>query len=135
MRKFSAALVVLLLSGCATTEEFARIKPSDLNNVRSLYDGQRVEVTGWMIIDSEEVALWDARADRDSNQDPNRCVSLLVSKPLAQSLASLNRSDVLISGVFHASVESFKPTMFTGLCNVSAIEVVEHGAVRALRSK
>lgn len=133
MRRFSAVLAVLLFSGCVTTEEPAGVKPSDLNKAPSQYDGKRVDITGWMILESEEVALWDTRADRDSNQDPDRCVSLLVPKSILQSLAPLNRSAVLISGVFHKSVEDFKPTMFTGLCNVSAIEVREHRAVQAVR--
>ena len=133
MRRFCAIFVALLLSGCVTVEEHAGLKPSDLNRAPSQYDGKQVEVTGWMILDSEEVALWDTQAGRDKNLDPNGCVSLLVPKGVAQSLGSLNRSEVSISGVFHASVDDFKPTMFTGLCNISAIEVLEHEAVRSLR--
>jgi hypothetical protein len=133
MRRFSAALVIFLLSGCVTVEDRAGLKPSDLNGAPSQYDGKQVDVAGWMILESEEVALWDTRADRDKNQDPRRCVSLLVPKDVAQSLASLNRSEVSISGVFHASVEDFKPMMFIGLCNVSAIELHESEEVRAIR--
>jgi hypothetical protein len=65
------------LGGCAANPA---LKPSDLNTHPDLYDGQRVTIRGWVIVQFESYHIWDSRTaalapSKDLN--PVQCVSLL----------------------------------------------------------
>lgn len=125
-------LLLLLCLGlgtaCSTLAQNV-VRPSVLNRAAAELNGKRVVAEGWMIIEAEEVALWDSQEDRNANRHPDRCVSLLIPHSVLDQMKPLSRVRVSVSGTFHKDVGELRPTMFYGLCNTSAIEVDSADAV------
>jgi|GEM_PF-4933421 len=123
----------LLLAGCATVASSGASAPSVLNKDAARLDGETIHAVGWIVLEAEEVALWDGKRDREQGRDAGKCVSLLLPEELAGSLKRFNRSQVTVTGRFHKDVASFDTTLFTGLCNVTAIEIESVDGVKAAR--
>lgn len=128
--RWLAIACLVLCSGCTTSSKLDRDGPSFLNHEAGSLDGESVEAVGWMIMEGNEMALWDRKSDRDANKEPSRCVSLLVPTDAFDAIKPLSGSMVRIKGVFHKDVREFSKLMFNGLCNLSAIEVKHADAVR-----
>ena len=122
--KRALLLAVIFCGACSAFAPRLANKPSAINRDAAKLDGQVVTITGWMVLENEELAIWDQEKDRDANKHPDRCVSVLVPKSLEASLRTFNRKYVKLPGLFHRDVASMKPTMFFGLCNTTAIEVL-----------
>lgn len=122
--KSALLLAIFLCGACSTFSASSTNKPSDVNRDAAKFDGQIVTIAGWMVLENEELAIWDQQKDRDANKQPDRCVSVLVPRSIETDLRPFNRKYVKLSGRFHRDVASMKPTMFLGLCNTTAIEVL-----------
>jgi len=128
--RFAIIFCLLACSACATFHETEHLSPGFLNLNAKNFDGESVEVTGWMIMDGHEMALWDQKSDRDSNINPGRCVSLLVPTDALDRIKPLSGSRVHVSGIFHKDIRGFFPLMFHNLCNISAVEIQGAEAVQ-----
>jgi len=122
--KRALLLAVIFCGACNTFPPDSANKPSAINRDAAKLDGQVVTIVGWMVLEHEELAIWDQQKDRDANSHPDRCISVLVPKSIEASLRTFNRQYVKLSGIFHRDVAAMKPTMFFGLCNTTAVEVL-----------
>lgn len=114
---------LMIIAACATSSGAHGLSPSSVNRDKESLDGRSIEVEGWLIAKTDEMAIWDKRSDRDENRDPDRCLSILINNKILASVSAASGSKVRLRGVFYKDVRRFKPVMFYNLCNLTAIDI------------
>ena len=134
-----AVLIVLLLA-CAPTSPASnsRLTPSAVNTDADQYDGKMVEVYGWVDYGFERRYLLDEEPDEESSAgrlSPSgydiTCVSVEVPEALREKFEHLNRSFVVVRGIFRSDIAG--AGIFLGLCNATGLEVASVDPVRTDR--
>lgn len=118
-------VLVLSLCSCATHLTDGSVSPSAANQRKVELDGHPIAVRGYLIHEPEAYALWDSPSAM-KNGDASKCVSILYPANLRESIASHNRTMVIIHGVFHRNITS-ENRIYLGLCNYTGVEVSQIG--------
>jgi hypothetical protein len=124
-------LSLMILASCATHTSAYELSPSSVNREKEELDGRSIEVEGWLIARTDEVAIWDKKTDRDENKNPDKCLSILITQEKLASVSAASESKVRVRGVFYKDIRRFKPVMFYNLCNLTAIDVESVEIIRA----
>ncbi len=116
VRGLFAAVVALGLSGCATTPT---LTPSELNAHADQYDGKKVRVCGWVVIQFEEYWISDSQASSESKDSKaSECVSYL--GPIRDR--TRGRMEILY-GTFWKDFGRSLDVVDLGACNLSGLDV------------
>jgi hypothetical protein len=134
----SAATVLLIMSiGVASGSEAPIVTPSELNAHADEYDGKAVRVRGWLVLQFEDVGLWDSKEAHNSPHEggdvaavrkmdgislnwPPTCVS--VSGKFLNEMEKLESYPAIVDGVFRRHI--YPPNVISNqVCNDTGLEV------------
>lgn len=139
--KIQYLICLLMLSGCASTNESEMLRPSDLNSNPKLYEGKLVDVEGYLVVEfvtefTVSSALWDSKRKYQKAYELDDCITLRNSEVLISSLDAINfSSEVLVPSLDAINFSEvklrgiFKEDIISGInlhiCNSTGLELVE----------
>lgn len=105
-------LVLIVVAGLPA------LTPSELNASSAKYDGKRVRVRGWLVIQFEQYHFWDSKAASESpTSGANTCVSYL--GPIHRTTGKM----VILEGTFWKDFAKSLNVIDLGTCNISGLDV------------
>jgi len=133
------ALLFLAALGPTACAEVPTVSPSELNAHADQYDGKTVHVRGWLVLQFEDVGLWDSKDAHDRPHNggdraallqmqgasliwPATCVS--VTGEFLHELRRFQSEPATVEGVFRKHI--FPPDVVSNqVCNDSGLEIAK----------
>lgn len=116
----------LALSSCASISQHVAAEgallPSDLIKDKKTLDGNRLEVSGYMVADFEDRGIWDNEYAYKKYNSESSCVSLLIPNNMLDEMKKRSGSYVVINGKLVGDLR-LRGTVVFGMCNFVGIEV------------
>jgi hypothetical protein len=118
------AVCCLLISCVSSPDQPARWSGGveDLLSPDEVIDGEEVQVTGWLLLESEATCLVRTAPGAGRNGLPMDSVSIVISEQQARKFKYLEGEKVVIRGIFRANI--LRNTAFLiGACRAEGVEV------------
>jgi len=104
-----------MLAGCAVQPA---LTPRELNASPAKYDGKKVRVRGWLVIQFEQYHFWDSKAASESpTSGANTCVSYL--GPIHRTTGKM----AILEGTFWKDFAKSLNVIDLGTCDISGLDV------------